>query len=427
MIKNILLDQLGERPQLFQRKPADVAALLRRKANGGADDMVRVAEGQALADEVIRKIGDGRETLRCRRTAGFAIDADVRARRGLVIGILSASTATGQLIFLPGLAFMTQHHGWRITVSAGVYDSWRILLCSRDYGYLHSKKLAIGSQTGLVNATKDMNWADVGEDVVEVRSQFIQKVIFDLEKRFGDMAPETVAFTTHLPYIQDEYDSDDHELSIEGCLDHAKIRIMAQYFVRAPYKNNLTFNQFWTDVCDVQGRASPDNQASTWAERVEVSPIDGPEAYAALFCAGVYWCDALKEIDAKDKDRAWAALLRCNYFIGMACGPKSASDVQSAGNEASNKQKNKFRNELRVVFQNWLERQKDGSIESISKMIASFITEEANAYVASFKEKNKGKWYPGNLNSFIRAWWNDDEDDLSGLMARKKRERAKNS
>jgi sugar phosphate permease len=34
-------------------------------------------------------------------------------RRGLVVGMLSASTATGQLVFLPLLAKLTQDHGWR--------------------------------------------------------------------------------------------------------------------------------------------------------------------------------------------------------------------------------------------------------------------------------------------------------------------------
>jgi MFS family permease len=35
------------------------------------------------------------------------------ARRGLVVGILTASAATGQLVFLPLLASVTEHMGWR--------------------------------------------------------------------------------------------------------------------------------------------------------------------------------------------------------------------------------------------------------------------------------------------------------------------------
>src|SRR5262249_7026242 len=34
-------------------------------------------------------------------------------RSGLVLGILTAAMATGQLIFLPLLASLTENHGWR--------------------------------------------------------------------------------------------------------------------------------------------------------------------------------------------------------------------------------------------------------------------------------------------------------------------------
>src|ERR1700739_1253209 len=39
------------------------------------------------------------------------------ARRGLVIGILSASVATGQLVFLPFIARLTARFGWRFALS----------------------------------------------------------------------------------------------------------------------------------------------------------------------------------------------------------------------------------------------------------------------------------------------------------------------
>ncbi|HUA78165.1 MAG TPA: MFS transporter [Acetobacteraceae bacterium] len=37
------------------------------------------------------------------------------ARRGVVMGVLTASSATGQLVFLPPLASLAVHHGWRAT------------------------------------------------------------------------------------------------------------------------------------------------------------------------------------------------------------------------------------------------------------------------------------------------------------------------
>ena len=39
------------------------------------------------------------------------------ARRGLVVGILTASVATGQLVFLPLLASLTDRFGWRIALA----------------------------------------------------------------------------------------------------------------------------------------------------------------------------------------------------------------------------------------------------------------------------------------------------------------------
>jgi len=58
------------------------------------------------------------------------------ARRGLVVGILTASVATGQLVFLPLLATLTDHYGWRIAlalvcVMLGV-AAFAVLMIMRD-------------------------------------------------------------------------------------------------------------------------------------------------------------------------------------------------------------------------------------------------------------------------------------------------------
>ena len=58
------------------------------------------------------------------------------ARRGLVVGILTASVATGQLVFLPLLATLTDHYGWRIAlglvcVMLGV-AAFAVLMIVRD-------------------------------------------------------------------------------------------------------------------------------------------------------------------------------------------------------------------------------------------------------------------------------------------------------
>ncbi len=38
-------------------------------------------------------------------------------RRGLVMGMLTASSATGQLVFLPLAAWLIEHHGWRVAIT----------------------------------------------------------------------------------------------------------------------------------------------------------------------------------------------------------------------------------------------------------------------------------------------------------------------
>ncbi|MDE2063563.1 MAG: MFS transporter [Bradyrhizobium sp.] len=58
------------------------------------------------------------------------------ARRGLVVGIMTASTATGQLVFLPLLASITERMGWRVALSSvcvmlGV-AAFAVLMLMRD-------------------------------------------------------------------------------------------------------------------------------------------------------------------------------------------------------------------------------------------------------------------------------------------------------
>lgn len=57
-------------------------------------------------------------------------------RRGLVMGMLSASTATGQLVFLPLLASLTATYGWRVSLGlicgALVVTASVVLLIMRD-------------------------------------------------------------------------------------------------------------------------------------------------------------------------------------------------------------------------------------------------------------------------------------------------------
>ena len=81
-------------------------------------------------------------------------------RRGLVMGILTASTATGQLVFLPMLAGVVEHGGWRPValivagaVAAVTLLAWLLLpespaeLGQRPYGAKAGQQVPAESQT----------------------------------------------------------------------------------------------------------------------------------------------------------------------------------------------------------------------------------------------------------------------------------------
>ncbi len=59
------------------------------------------------------------------------------ARRGLVIGLLTASSATGQLAFLPLAVWLAEHHGWRVALAPALLSCAAAAVLSvlflRDY------------------------------------------------------------------------------------------------------------------------------------------------------------------------------------------------------------------------------------------------------------------------------------------------------
>ena len=61
-------------------------------------------------------VGTGTGML-AQATAATIVNHWFTERRGLVMGLLTASNATGQLIFLPVMAYLAEHAGWRATVA----------------------------------------------------------------------------------------------------------------------------------------------------------------------------------------------------------------------------------------------------------------------------------------------------------------------
>lgn len=98
-----LMDRFGVRPVL-------TAALLLIAAGSAASVLMTASWQLVLLWGVLVGAGTGAISM------GFVATIAVRwfeQRRGLVTGVLTAASATGQLIFLPVVAEVTTRHGWR--------------------------------------------------------------------------------------------------------------------------------------------------------------------------------------------------------------------------------------------------------------------------------------------------------------------------
>jgi MFS family permease len=122
-----LMDRFGVRPVL--------SAALLLIASGSALSVTMTASWQlVLLWGVLVGVGTGSISM------GFVAIVATRwfeARRGLVTGVLTAASATGQLIFLPIVAEVTTRHGWRwaslIVAAAALCVVPLVLVFMRNY------------------------------------------------------------------------------------------------------------------------------------------------------------------------------------------------------------------------------------------------------------------------------------------------------
>jgi MFS family permease len=122
-----LMDRLGVRPVL--------SAALVLIASGSALSVFMTASWQlVLLWGVLVGVGTGAISM------GFVATVSTRwfeHRRGLVTGVLTAASATGQLIFLPVVAEVTTRHGWHwaslIVAAAALSVVPLVLLFMRNY------------------------------------------------------------------------------------------------------------------------------------------------------------------------------------------------------------------------------------------------------------------------------------------------------
>lgn len=99
-----LMDRFGIRPVL-------TVALLLLAAGGGLTVFMTQVWQLWLLWGLLVGVGAGSISMAFIATL---VNRWFVTRRGLVSGILTAAGATGQLVFLPGVAWLATHHGWRV-------------------------------------------------------------------------------------------------------------------------------------------------------------------------------------------------------------------------------------------------------------------------------------------------------------------------
>ena len=122
-----LMDRFGIRPVV-------TAALLMIALGSGLTVFMTAAWQLVLCWGLLVGVGAGSMSMAFVATV---VNRWFVARRGLVSGILTAGNATGQLVFLPLVAWITTHHGWRTaaltTAAAALAVVPLVLLLMRNH------------------------------------------------------------------------------------------------------------------------------------------------------------------------------------------------------------------------------------------------------------------------------------------------------
>jgi predicted MFS family arabinose efflux permease len=103
-----LMDRFGLRRTL-------IGALIILASAMAATSLVREAWQLALTIGVMAGLASGCMAV---TLGAFVVNRWFAAHRGLAMGVLTASTATGTLIFVPGMAALAQNFGWQYVVLA---------------------------------------------------------------------------------------------------------------------------------------------------------------------------------------------------------------------------------------------------------------------------------------------------------------------
>lgn len=114
--------------------------------------------------------------------------------------------------------------------------------------------------------------------------------------------------------------TDEDTPTLEDCLRRARSEIEDLYEIRAKLLNpGVDFAAEWNALCDEV--IANEHAATEFDDGADLLRTMGalPEFYGLIRVPILLWLEAQKARHAGEMNRAWAALVRCNYYLGM-CG-----------------------------------------------------------------------------------------------------------
>ncbi|BBQ13558.1 hypothetical protein WP1W18C01_39180 [Stenotrophomonas maltophilia] len=132
------------------------------------------------------------------------------------------------------------------------------------------------------------------------------------------------------------YRSYDETPELDECLQRAQEDIRIAYNVRAKQANPLcSFVDEWNLLCeDIIGGKDTASRLDLIANDMRIHGAL-PEVHILIRVPIVLWLEAKRAFDTGDRDRSWAALVRCNYYIGMCYSHETHIERASRGGKKS--------------------------------------------------------------------------------------------
>ena len=148
-------------------------------------------------------------------------------------------------------------------------------------------------------------------------------------------------------------------------------------------------------VAFTRGEVSSKSEVAPWFEKMKATVLEAdirvtsiaPEMFrnqpgAILDCALCYWVQAAIAYNALEPDTCAGSMMQCNFYLGMAAGPKLASEMNSSAGSQRTAHLEDLAKELRRLLAELAVRLDGRKLPNVRKVL-----DEVRAPIVEFHEK----------------------------------------